>query len=102
MDKRTFKRIPANIKVKFFSGTTVHNGTITNLSEKGMFISTEVSFPLKPQLEVLIPLKKELLKVPVEIRSFGMSDDMYSGIGVQLLKQSRNYLTFIDSLRSAR
>jgi hypothetical protein len=102
MKKRSFERIPNKIKVKFFSGTTQFDGTATNLSEKGMFISTKVSFPLKPKLQIIIPLKKEMLKVPAEIRSFGVSGDKYTGIGVQLLNPSQNYLVFIDSLRSAR
>ena len=101
MEKRVFERISMNIKARFFSGEFEYAGTITNLSEKGMFISTEVSFPLKPQLEILIPLKEELLNVPVKIRNFGKSGDTYNGIGVELINPPQNYIEFVDNLRSA-
>ena len=101
MWKREFKRIPASIKVRFFSGTTTYYGTVTNLSEKGMFISTKVSFPMQPQLKILIPLKDEILRIPALVRSFGKSGNNYNGIGVELLNPSRDYLEFVGSLRTA-
>ncbi len=99
MQRRTFERIPADIKVRFLSGTSEYFGTITNLSENGMFINAKVSFPLKPQLEIIFPLKEKILMVPAKIRCFGKSDDMYNGIGIELLNPPQNYLEFINSLR---
>jgi hypothetical protein len=101
MQKRAFERIPTNIRVKFFSGTTDYFGTVTNLSEKGMFISSELNFPLEQQLEILIPMKEEILKVPAKIISFRKADKIYNGIGIVLLNPSQNYLKFVDSLRTA-
>lgn len=101
MQKRAFERIPANIRVRFFSGISDYFGTVTNLSEKGMFISTEVNVPLEQQLEILIPLKEEVLKIPAKIISVIKSDKINSGIGVILLNASNNYLEFVDTLRTA-
>ncbi|MHA2010160.1 MAG: PilZ domain-containing protein [Promethearchaeota archaeon] len=101
MQKRAFERIPANIRVRFFSGASDYFGTVTNLSEKGMFIRTELNVPLEQQLEILIPLKEEVLKVPAKIISVRKSDKFNSGIGIVLLKPSHNYLEFVDSLRTA-
>jgi hypothetical protein len=99
MQRRNFERIPTNLKVRFFSGNIEYPGTVTNVSDKGMFISTEVSFPLEPKLEIFIPLKEEVLKIPVKIKSFKKSGDIYNGIGVELLDPSPHYLHFINDLR---
>ena len=101
MLKRAFERIPAKINVRFFSEKTEYLGTVTNLSEKGMFISSKVSFPLEPQLKILIPLKEEILNIPVQIRRLKKSGDMYNGIGVEILNPPQNYLDFVIGLRSA-
>ncbi len=100
MWKRAFKRVSTNIKVRFFSGTKEFYGTIANLSEKGMFIKTKVSFPLQPQLRILIPRKADILWTHAMIKSFGISDNIYSGIGVELLGPSQKYLEFIGGLRT--
>lgn len=100
MKKRAFERIPLNIQVRFFSGKTEYSGIVTNLSEKGMFISTEVSFPLKQRVEILISLKGEMLKIPANIISFEKSGDTYSGIGVELFNQPAKYLEFVNSFKA--
>ena len=100
MKKRAFERIQKSIFVKFFSGKSEYSGIIMNLSEKGMFISTKVTFPLKPKLEVLIPLKEEILKVHGKIKSFGKAGKIYNGIGVELVNPTQNYLNFISNLRT--
>ena len=96
MEKRAFERIPACIFVKFFSGKSEYTGIIMNLSEKGMFISTKVTFPLKPKLEILIPLKEEILKVQGKIKSFAKAGKIYNGIGIELLNPAQNYLKFVE------
>jgi hypothetical protein len=101
MKKRAFERIPLNIQVRFFSGTKEYSGIATNLSEKGMFISTEVSFPLKQQVEILISLKEEILKIPANIISFEKSGDIYIGIGVELFNPPpTKYLEFVNSFKA--
>ncbi len=99
--KRAFERIPTCICVKFFSGKSEHTGIILNLSEKGMFIGTKVTFPLKPKLEILIPLKEEILKVQGKIKSFGKAGKIYNGIGVELLNPTQNYLKFVEGRKFA-
>ena len=41
-----------------FSNTFIP-GTVTNLSENGMFIDTELCFPLESKFEVIIKLNNE-------------------------------------------
>lgn len=97
---RAYERIPSNIRIKFFSGVDEYYGTVTNLSEKGMFIKTRVSFPLQPRLKILVPVKSEVMKISAITKSFGNSGQIYDGIGVELVSPPQNYLEYIGSLRS--
>jgi len=65
MQRRTFERVPANIKVKFFCCESHYDGTIMNLSEDGMYISTdEMRFPFDSEINIIIQLNSDILKVP--------------------------------------
>ena len=102
MWQRAYQRIPADIKVKFFSGLDVYHGTATNLSEKGMFIKTTINFPMKPNLRILIPYREKMLSINAWVKSFGMTGNVYNGVGVEILSPSQKYLEFIDRLRSVK
>jgi hypothetical protein len=98
MEKRAFERIPLNLHINHICDDLLHTGTITNCSEKGMYISTKVIFPCDPQFEILIPLKKDVLKVFVKITRLEKTGDVYDGMGVELLNPPQNYLDFVNSL----
>jgi hypothetical protein len=66
MEKRTFKRIPADLDFHCFD---INNfGTVRNISEKGMFIeSQKITFPLEMQFEISISAKEEKLNILVKV-----------------------------------
>ena len=100
MDKRAFKRIPAIIECHCCN--IVCFGTITDLSENGMFIKSEkISLPLESEFEVCIPLKEEVLNVRVKVNRITKSSGHYDGIGVELLNLPQKYLEFVDRLKAA-
>ena len=104
-EKRAHERIPSKLQARFFMGNTVYAGTITNLSEKGMFISTDVRLPLDYRLEVLVWLKGNVLKIPATIRRSVKSDnhlliDSGHGMGVELTSSHQEYLQYVNSLKS--
>ena len=101
MEKRAVQRIPKCICIKFFSGTSLHSGIIMNLSEKGIFINTKMSFPLKSKLEILLPLKEDILKVHGMIKNIRKTGKIYNGIGVELLTPNKNYLKLISNLKTS-
>jgi hypothetical protein len=101
MQRRVFERVTASINVRLFSGETESSGTVKNLSEKGMFISTELGFPLAPQLKILFFLEKGVLHLPVNVRSLNKSSEIYNGIGVELTNPPQDYIEFVSSLRTA-
>ncbi len=101
MQKRAFERIASNIDVSFFCYDTDYKGTIINISENGIFISTDkVSFPFDPEFDVIIPDKKNMLTVPVRVRRVTKSGDDFNGIGALILNPSRQYLDFVRDLKS--
>jgi c-di-GMP-binding flagellar brake protein YcgR len=66
MQRRAFKRVPANIKVKFFCCESQYDGTLMNVSEGGMYISTdEMRFPFDSEIDIIIPINSDILKIPV-------------------------------------
>jgi hypothetical protein len=101
MERRVYKRIPANIEVKFFCCSTLNHGTVTNLSEKGMFISTnEMCLPFDSQFEIFFPLKEKKIGIPVMLKRIVMEPDSNDGIAVELLNTSNDYLEIVNNLRS--
>jgi len=100
MKRRVVERVPASINVRLLNGETESLGTVKNLSEKGMFISTELSFPIEQQLEILFFLKKMVLHLPGNIRSLNKSGEIYNGIGVELINPPQDYIEFVSSLRT--
>jgi Tfp pilus assembly protein PilZ len=102
MFKRNLERISSNINVKFCCCVTdYYAGVATNLTEKGMFISTEMCFPLETQLDIIMMLSKDMLTVPAKIRWMRKSMGLYDGIGVEIIKAPMKYLEFVTSLRNS-
>ncbi len=101
MEKRTAERIPSNIDVRFCCYDREYRGTVTDISEMGMFISTkEMYLPFESKIKVFIPFKKEVFEVTVDFCRIIISPMFYTGIGVELLKPPGEYIELLDSLRS--
>jgi len=98
MEKRTFKRIPTDLE---FHCLNINNfGTVKNISEKGMFITSQkITFPLEMQFEISISAKEETLNVPVKANRITKSNGYYDGMGLELLQQPQKYLKHINRLK---
>jgi len=106
MEKRAFQRLPVNLQSRLFYGNMVYTGTITNLSENGMFISTKMSFPIDAVFIAVILLDDHTLSIPIRIRrtvraAEQSTDTEDCGIGVGLLNPSKEYLDFVSDTRAA-
>jgi hypothetical protein len=65
MQRRASDRIPSNFTVRFSCCNCDYEGTVMNLSEDGMFITTNrMSFPFDSELEILVDAGSEILRVP--------------------------------------
>jgi hypothetical protein len=100
MQRRAFKRVPANIRVRFYCYDTAYLGTVTNLSENGMFISTDkMLFPFDSRIEIIFSTDQKLLKVPVRVIRITKSEDVFNGMGVELMDTHGGYLELVNSLK---
>ncbi len=112
MEKRAYKRIPANIEIEYYLWKPLfwkklYAGTIRNISEKGMFISTKTpSFPIDSLLEIYILFnKKDILFIPAKDNTIAwrniLSDNSCDGIGVELSNPPWEYSEIIENARTA-
>ncbi len=95
MEKRAFERIPVNLYVNLLYDGISHEGIITNISEKGMCINSKLCIPNESKLEVLIPWREKLLKVPVKTGWSIETDETYK-VGVELLNPPNHYLAIVN------
>jgi hypothetical protein len=101
MQRRAFERVPANIKVKFFCCESHYDGTIMNLSDEGMYIRTdEMRFPFDSEIDIIIPVNLDILKVPVKVMRMTKSTEFYDGLGVRVLKPTAHYINFVNTCRN--
>ena len=101
MQRRDFERVPANIKVTFFCCESHYDGTVMNLSQGGMYISTdEMRFPFDSEIDIIIPLNLDILKVPVKVTRITKSSDLYDGLGVMVMNPSEQYIGFVSNCRN--
>ena len=99
MARRASWRIPIALNARFYCCDQGCSGTIANLSEGGMFITTdEICFPDDAQFELSIPWNEEMMYIPARlVRSVDFNNG-HNGIGVELLSPPQAYLDFVDNL----
>ena len=77
----------------------MNSGSLVNISENGMLISTSMCPPIRAKFEVSIPIGDEVLKVPVKVRRETKKDNVYDSVGLEVLNPPKKYLEFISDLR---
>ena len=105
-DRRAYKRVPTRMEARFLCGNRYYAGKITDVSEKGMFINTDIRLPENSSFDIIMLINNKVTKVPVTVRrtveSTYRSDNFSSGgMGVELMKSSTQYLSYVSGLKSA-
>ncbi len=99
MNARSSWRIPIRLNVKLTIRDKVYTGTATNISESGMFISTdETGFSKDSLFDISIPVKEGELHVPGRLIRSAKINSGSEGIGIKLSEQPQGYLDFIENL----
>ncbi len=106
VERRAFERFPANLQARLFYGNMIYSGMVTNLSKGGMFVSTNVKFPVNTEFMAVVMLNNRTMKFPIKVRRSIKKEDGYSfrtggGIGVELLDAPQNYLDYIGARKSS-
>ena len=103
-DKREFKRLETSLQISLFYGNMIYSGMVSNLSESGMFISTKRQLPVDTMLVTSLMIDEKPLQIPIRIRravnAANALDTAASGVGVYILRSSRDYLNFLGKYRS--
>jgi hypothetical protein len=105
-ERRAFDRVPTQMEARFLCGNRYYAGKITDVSEKGMFINTDIRLPENSSFDIIMLINNEVTKVPVTVRrtveSTYRSDNFSSGgMGVELMKSPTQYLSYVSGLKSA-
>ena len=105
-ERRAYDRVPARMEARFFCGNRYYAGKITDVSEQGMFINTDIRLPIDSSIEIMMLINDQVTSVPVKVRrtveATYRSDNFSSGgMGVELMESPIQYLSYVSSLKSA-
>jgi hypothetical protein len=105
MVKRSFKRIPSRLNARLYWENNIYPGMVTNISEKGMNISSKMAPPFDAVLEVVIDMIEGYYKFPGNVRWSGIQtapkcDDEKTCMGVELLDVPSDFRKFLEKLES--
>lgn len=104
-DRRAHDRIPAKTQVRFFYGNRVYAGRVLDISEKGMFISTDMCLPVHSRLEIMMLVDGKVVNIPVTVRRTVNEyntggETANSGMGVELTRSVQEYVHYLSNLKS--
>jgi hypothetical protein len=105
-ERRAYDRVQTSMEARFFCGNRYYAGKITDVSEQGMFITTDIRMPIDTSFEIMMLINNQVARMPVTVRrtieSTYRSDNFSSGgMGVELMKSTTQYLSYVSSLKSA-
>jgi hypothetical protein len=107
VEKRESERLPVNLQARLFFGNMVYTARVTNLSESGMFICTQMTFPSNVLLIAALKAGDYTYKLPVKINRTVKPgnhplclEDI--GMGVRLINPSKEYLDFVAQTKASQ
>ena len=102
IEKRSSERSPSNYNACFSYCNINYSGTVTNISDTGMFITIkDMSFPHNAQITLQININNKHLTIPIRIRRLFISRDPYDGMGVEVIDPPLNYRVCLNKHRTA-
>jgi len=99
MERRSHGRISTRIDARFFHGNLFYSGTVSNISQKGMFIITKRLLPSGSIFVVLIHIDNQLLKGIARVKRSVRNNSTSDGMGVELLSVSAMYTDLVSGLK---
>ncbi len=87
MERRDFERIPVKMDTYILGGNIITSGTVLNLSDNGMFISSKKRFPFDAMIAIIIHNK---IVGTARVKWVNITDNNYTA-GVELLSSFKDY-----------
>ena len=97
-ERRSHTRISTKIDARFFYGNLFYSGTVSNISQKGMFINTKRLLQSGSIFVVLIRIENQLFKVIARVKRNIRNNSVNDGMGVELLSPSAMYMDLVSGL----
>ena len=101
VEKRAYPRIPSTISARFFFGNMFYTGTITNISERGMFIHTRMNLQMNSALVIIMRWHNLTMNINARIKRTSLRKGLSRGIGVELVRPSSQYLDYVCELKDS-
>jgi len=99
MERRASERFPSNLQTRLFYGNLFYTGTVTNLSEKGVYIRTKINFQVNSIFAMVLLINDRTVtllgRVKRRVRSSGNPSHVESGMGIELYNPPVTYLEFV-------
>ncbi len=100
VERRSNARWPSNLSTCFSCCNIDYSGTVTNISETGMFITTRnMCYPDNAQFELQLDIQNKLLILPVRMCRLIISPDLEDGMGVEIINPPQSYLLSLEKLK---
>ena len=100
MERRTFKRLLTNLEARYLYEDSTYRAIVQNCSENGLCLKSSNFLHFKKNVEIHIPLKKDVLHLSALIKRTAKVDDYNYEICFVILNPPKNYLEFVDNLRN--
>lgn len=82
----------------------IYEGRVTDLSEKGVFVKTNLQFPLNSVFLLMTLHNKHVFKSPARVVRFVNNkeqndEDSGNGMGLEFINPASDYLEFVKQYR---
>lgn len=102
-EKRVSSRIPASIAVRFSCENLLHTvfyGTVENISEKGMLITTDTCFSKNTEIRLFM-YKDRILLVNATVKRVVKVNGRDEAMGIEVVHPDREYAAFVNDLKAS-
>jgi hypothetical protein len=94
---RDCKKVLSKIEARYFCCNFLYAAILNEISNSCMCIETDCFIPLNSKVELMIPLKKNVLSVPVRVKGHLRTAHKHDVMSVEILRPSKTYLEFVNT-----
>lgn len=98
---RAGERFPANLPVRFFFGNTFCSGNISNISEEGLCVDTDICFPQGSIIDLIVLLKEKTLTITVAVNWLrdNKKGRYFTTMGTEVLDRTAEFSEIVTSAK---
>lgn len=97
IQRRSYPRTSTFMEARFFHGNMFYSGTITSISEKGVFLCSKRCLPSGSMCVLLFQSEHKILQAIAKTARIGKKGSYPDGMGMEIIGPSLDYLKFVRS-----